>query len=204
MISRRGRGLWGLTRRNNNRMRAATPPVGRLIQKHHLQEAWSASAPPTSGPTTLAMPQVAPMRPPYFPRSSSEAGTWSGMVKAYSLRSSLLISEVIICTIWMIPPPPIPCTPRPTQKKAKHQYMSSSKNISNAQTASHAKFCAAPQSADPIRNTDIAKRSIGLRPTKSDILPYNGAKPTRHRVSYQVNQKHSVLKTIRTCTHWKS
>lgn len=78
--SRRGRDLWEGTRRNTSKMSAAAPPVGRLIQKHHLQETWFASTPPTSGPTTLAIPQVAPIKPAYFPRSSRDAERWSGVI----------------------------------------------------------------------------------------------------------------------------
>lgn len=78
--SRRERGLWEGTRRNKSKISAAAPPVGRFIQKHHLQETWSVSTPPTSGPTTLAIPQVAPIKPPYFPLSSRDAKRWSEVI----------------------------------------------------------------------------------------------------------------------------
>ena len=38
------------------------------LRTYHLQETWSVNAPPIKGPTTLAMPQVAPNKPPYLPR----------------------------------------------------------------------------------------------------------------------------------------
>jgi hypothetical protein len=38
------------------------------MKKHQRHETWSVNAPPSNGPTTDAMPQVAPIRPAYFPR----------------------------------------------------------------------------------------------------------------------------------------
>ena len=70
---RKGTRWRGLTLRNKNRMRDEMPPVGRLIQKHQRQVTWSVKTPPTKGPTTLAIPHVAPIKPAYFPRSSSVA-----------------------------------------------------------------------------------------------------------------------------------
>lgn len=78
------------------RRRRAKPPVGRLMKKHQRQEALSVRAPPicgkdrsdrrgeggagksgrngkrTNGPSTAAMPQVAPMMDEYLPDGESQ------------------------------------------------------------------------------------------------------------------------------------
>jgi hypothetical protein len=51
--SLRGGGL-----KNTATAAIATAPNGRLIQKHHLHEALSVRAPPSSGPTTLEIPNI--------------------------------------------------------------------------------------------------------------------------------------------------
>jgi len=94
--------LWGLRLRKKNKMIPATPPVGKLIQKHHLQDTWSVNTPPRRGPTTLAIPHVAPIKPPYLPRSRKET-----------------MSDMTIITSCMRPPPPIPWTARQIMSQVK-------------------------------------------------------------------------------------
>lgn len=42
---------------------------------HHRQETWLVKAPPINGPTTLAKPYAAPIKPLYFGRSAGETRT---------------------------------------------------------------------------------------------------------------------------------
>jgi hypothetical protein len=78
---------------------------------------------------TEAMPQVAPISPAYLPRlQTSQQVARQRKNEAYSCRDTM--SEMVICTIWMMPPPPMPCTAR--------------------QTTSQIMDCAAPHSAEPI------------------------------------------------------
>ena len=44
--------------KKNTSARIVSAPIGRLIQKHHLQVACSVKAPPRIGPMIVAMPNV--------------------------------------------------------------------------------------------------------------------------------------------------
>lgn len=65
-----------------------------------------------------------------------------------------LMSEIVIITIWAIPPPPMPCTPRHSTNQIK--------------------LCAAPHIAEPNRNKPMLAKRIGFLPTISESFPYNG------------------------------
>lgn len=54
-------GLGVLSNLSRNAIAAkATPPIGRFIQKHHLQVAFSVKAPPIKGPTADDTPKMRP------------------------------------------------------------------------------------------------------------------------------------------------
>ena len=54
---------------------ASKAVVGEEATYHHRQETWLVKAPPINGPTTLANPYAAPIRPLYFGRSAGETRT---------------------------------------------------------------------------------------------------------------------------------
>ena len=75
-----------------------TPPprnvIGEDLWEDEQRMEWVGNVPltpPNNGPATLAMPHVAPMKPAYLPRLSRET-----------------MSEMVIWTSWIMPPPPIP------------------------------------------------------------------------------------------------
>ena len=57
-------------------------PKGKLIQKHHLQEALSVNAPPSSGPTTEDMPNMLDM-----------AAIYIGLFISGTLKPTMVIPE---------------------------------------------------------------------------------------------------------------
>ena len=80
-------------------MTIAAMASGTLIQKHQRQENASVIRPPNSGPTTVLMPNAAPMMPMNVPRCLG--GKMSAMID------------------WerrIRPPPPRPCIARPAMK----------------------------------------------------------------------------------------
>ena len=85
-------------------------------------------------------------------------------IPVYFPRSSReTISAMVICVSWMMAPAPTPWTA--------------------LERISHIMFWAAPHKALPAKNTTIPKYKSGLRPTKSDNFPHNGAKPSPISVS---------------------
>lgn len=107
------------------------------------------------GPMTLAIAQVAPMKPAYFPRSSKET-----------------ISLMTICVNPIILPAPMPCTARAIMS----QTIAKSKLLSGKQV-----LWAAPHKADPIRKITIEPYRIGFLPKMSLVRPYNGVKAAEAR-----------------------
>ena len=95
LTSTTGRRLGGGTRRTLARRANATIPSGRLTRKIHRQLALSTMTPPTSGPSTAAIPHIDENRPKYLPRS--RGGTMSPTVA--KVRPQM-------------PPPPMPCRAR--------------------------------------------------------------------------------------------
>ena len=79
-------------------MKAATES-GTLIQKHQRQENASVIRPPNSGPTTVLMPNAAPMMPMNLPRCLGGK-----------------MSATIDCERSIRPPPPRPWIARPAMK----------------------------------------------------------------------------------------
>lgn len=76
---------------------ACTSHVGGLefleLTKHHLQDVFSVSTPPSKGPTAVASATTTPVMPWYLPRSCRDT-----------------TSETTMLTTVLIPPPPIPAT----------------------------------------------------------------------------------------------
>jgi len=66
--------------KENNIIAIVTPPMGRFIQKHHLQVNLSVKTPPKSGPTTDAIPYIEPIILVYIGRFRS------GTVEAMMIR----------------------------------------------------------------------------------------------------------------------
>jgi hypothetical protein len=84
--------------RNIRKMIAAeTPSIGKLTQKHHLQETYSVNKPPTNGPAREVMPYVAPRSPVQTAARPGGAAT-----------------AIIVKAPDDSPPAPRPATARPT------------------------------------------------------------------------------------------
>ena len=76
--------------------------MGRLSKKIQCQLATTISSAASGGPSTKAMPYVAPIKPKARPRCSG--GT---------------ASPITALAVGMMPPPPMPCSARPASKVAK-------------------------------------------------------------------------------------
>lgn len=83
--------------RNQNASKAFKTPNGANIQNNPLHVDRSTKAAARNGPVTLPNPIILPIIPWYLPRSSS-----------------VTTSDVIIMARFVIPPVPIPATPRKT------------------------------------------------------------------------------------------
>lgn len=90
------------------------------------------------GPKPPATAHVRPTKPRYTPLFLTEN-----------------MSLIQMLTKMRVPPPPMPCTARPTR--------------------SIGMFTLAPQRSEPIQKIPTAVNSTGFRPKMSDILPHDGA-----------------------------
>ncbi len=94
---------WGLAAfgalKKTKMIAAPKPPIGRLIQKHHLQVKLSVKTPPRRGPMTDATPNVAPITP-------VKAGLFAGGAE----------KAMMVYAPEAIPAPPRPATALPTMR----------------------------------------------------------------------------------------
>lgn len=98
----------------------ATPPMGKLIKKHHLQLTLEVKAPPRSGPATLAIPKMEPNHPMYAGRFAS-GRTWTIIVIAPEKRPVAPIPAIARPIISAVELGAVPHTIEPSSKRPIHE-----------------------------------------------------------------------------------
>lgn len=141
------------------------------MKNTHLQDAWSARAPPIRGPIALAIPQVAPISPAYVPRFSNVA-----MARLMTLKDKFRCksapTDVSYNYLDHLHNTPTPNTlDTPASSVSQTETAQEDCGEENSQIASQAKLWAAPHIAEPNKNVAMAKNKRGFRPMRSDNLP---------------------------------